>query len=386
MTLRHLISINDLSAHEIESIFLLAETYLEKVGDVQSPFRIARSTEGCRGSILATLFYEPSTRTRLSFESAMLRLGGNVISSADPKASSAVKGETLADAIRVISGYADLIVLRHPREGAAKLAAQHASVPVINGGDGGHEHPSQTLCDLFTIRREMGVLRGLNVAVLGDLKAGRTVHSLAYALARFGATIVTMPADRLDLPDFVDLRLCNEFGYERLSGNATGIPVGAIYQPKGQTIVAPLTVDVLYVTRFQKERTSERIEQYPTINRELLSSPVLRKAMVMHPLPRVDELDPDLDSDPRAAYFRQASYGVPIRMALIQLLLEQASAQAANFNSDRSLPQQAGLLCANPNCVSRDPVEAQTVRAKFVAVAGPVLRCFYCEREMPAPR
>ncbi|HSC18063.1 MAG TPA: hypothetical protein VLC74_04025 [Rhizomicrobium sp.] len=388
MTLPHLISINDLSTSEMESIFVLAQAYLEELGDVQSPSRIGRSTEACRGAIMATLFYEPSTRTRLSFESAMIRLGGSVISSADPRASSAVKGESLADTVRIVSGYADLIALRHPREGAAKLAAEYASVPVINGGDGAHEHPTQTLCDLFTIRREKGALSGLNVAVLGDLQGGRTVHSLVYALARFGATITTAPAGGLSLPESVDWRLRNEFGCERLSGNdlGAGTPVGATYRPRGQPTGSRPSVDVLYLTRFQKERASQEIREYPMVNRELLSIPGLRNALVMHPLPRVKELDIALDADPRAAYFRQASYGVPIRMALVTHILEHSSTQASTSGGHLSLAQQSDFVCANPNCISRDIVEAQTAPAKFVVVVPRRLRCFYCEHEIPAAR
>jgi len=383
MTLRHLTSINDLSVSEMEKIFLHAQAYLEELGDVQSPFRIARSTEGCRGSILATLFYEPSTRTRLSFESAMSRLGGGVISSADPKSSSAVKGESLADTIRIVSGYADLIALRHPREGAAKLAAEYASVPVINGGDGAHEHPTQTLCDLFTIRREKGALAGLNIAVLGDLKAGRTVHSLVYALARFGATIMTFPAGGLGLPDSVDWRLRNELACERLTGNDLGpeIAVGAIYQPRRPAAARRPTVDVLYVTRFQKERASDGVGEYPVVDSAFLSAMALREALVMHPLPRVDELDAALDTNPRAAYFRQASYGVPIRMALIRQFLGYQSEQTGTPDSRESVLQQSDLVCANRNCISRDAVEAQSAPGKFVVVAERRPRCFYCEDE-----
>ncbi len=188
-TTRHVISINDLSNKDIESIFEIAEAFLHELPDPNVPYRIARSTNLAPNSILASLFYEPSTRTRLSFESAMLRLGGDFITSADPATSSAAKGESLADSVRVIANYADILVIRHPRDGAAKLAAEYSPIPVINGGDGGHEHPTQTLCDLFTLKRKNKSLKNLKVAISGDLRGSRTIHSFVYALARFGANI-----------------------------------------------------------------------------------------------------------------------------------------------------------------------------------------------------
>src|SRR6202171_340239 len=209
--LRHVTSINDLTMTEIEAIFSLAQKYLRELGDPNLAHRIGRSINDAQGSVLACLFYEPSTRTRLSFESAMLRLGGKSISSADPATSSAAKGESLADTVRVASNYADVLVIRHPRDGAVKLAASYASVPVMNGGDGAHEHPTQTLCDLFTLRQEGKNLKHLNVAISGDLKGSRTIHSFVYALARFGANIMLMPAKGMELPDYVDSRLREEF-------------------------------------------------------------------------------------------------------------------------------------------------------------------------------
>src|SRR6266851_10124370 len=201
-----LISIDDLSLPEIERIFSLADEFA-------AALERGEKLKAADGLIMATLFYEPSTRTRLSFESAAHRLGGSVISSADMQSSSAAKGETLADTVRVVSGYADLIVVRHPHDGAARVAAEYAACPVINAGDGSREHPTQTLCDLYILRKKKGHLRGLTVAICGDLKFGRTVHSLIYALARFGANIVAVPNRGMDVPDYVLARLKAERGY-----------------------------------------------------------------------------------------------------------------------------------------------------------------------------
>src|SRR5690348_8468729 len=217
---RHIISINDLTNKEIETVFEVAQGFLKELADDHISYRIGRSTDIASKFILASLFYEPSTRTRLSFESAMLRLGGANITSADPAASSAKKGESLADTIRVISNYADIIVIRHPRDGAARLAAEYSPIPVINGGDGAHEHPTQTLCDLFTLtkkgkrpdgNKKPRRLEGMKVAISGDLKGSRTIHSFVYALARFGAIIEPMPAAGMELPAHVDRRLREEF-------------------------------------------------------------------------------------------------------------------------------------------------------------------------------
>lgn len=388
MKLRHLTSINDFTLAEIEAIFSLAEGYLAALADTVVPYRIGKSTDMCRGSVMATLFYEPSTRTRLSFESAMCRLGGSVISSADSAASSAAKGESLADTVRMASAYADVLVIRHSREGAAKLAAEYASVPVINGGDGTREHPTQTLCDLFTIQRDLGSLSNLTIAVLGDLKGGRTVHSLVYALARFGAKIVLMPAKGLGLPDDVEWRLRHEFGSvllpaDQLSG-LHRLAVGA-YVPEGAT-AAPQRIDVLYVTRFQKERVPQSALDYPVVNAEFLSTPIFHETLVLHPLPRVGELDPAFDEDRRAGYFRQASLGVPIRMALTALLLNAApnhslEAFEGGFRQDsRDWLRENNLACGNPNCITREAEGPTTeLQFRYNPAGSERLRCPYCE-------
>ena len=218
---RHIISINDLTNKEIETIFEVAQGFLKELADENVSYRIGRSTDLASKFILASLFYEPSTRTRLSFESAMLRLGGSNITSADPAVSSAAKGESLADTIRVIANYADVVVIRHPRDGAVRLAAEYSQIPVINGGDGSHEHPTQTLCDLFTLRSKNRNLRNMKIAISGDLKGSRTIHSFVYALARFGATIDPLPAPGMELPAHVDRRLREEFHSHMVSKDSS---------------------------------------------------------------------------------------------------------------------------------------------------------------------
>ena len=371
--LRHVTSINDLSNDEIEDIFNLATHYLDQLADPAQPHRIGSSTDVGKGRILACLFYEPSTRTRLSFESAMQRLGGQTISSADPNASSAAKGESLADSIRMVSSYADAIVIRHPRDGAVRLASEYSDVPIVNGGDGAHEHPTQTLTDLFTLLRERKKLKGLNVAIMGDLKGGRTVHSLVYALARFGAHIVPMPAKGMELPAHVSHRLRDEFHYQLLN-ESSGI-----------------ALDALYVTRFQKERWTGKNQSYPKIDAQFLKDPRFSKTLILHPLPRVDELDPALDGDPRAAYFRQAAYGVPVRMALLSRLLALGDNKAlVRFEGGfRKAPhpladRPEGMACVNANCIVHDAVERRFAKNKFYALKTPAprLRCFYCETDL----
>ena len=411
--LRHVVSINDLQNDEIEAVFELADQYLEKLKDPAIPYRIARPTSDAQGLILATLFYEPSTRTRLSFETAMLRLGGHVVVSSDPQTSSAAKGESLADSIRVISNYADAIVLRHPRDGAARLAAEYASVPVINGGDGGHEHPTQTLCDLYTLRRQGKKLRSLNVAVSGDLKGSRTIHSFVYALARFEANIILMPAQGMGLPQHVIHRLREDFKC-RISAEP-GVPqatgtVDAMYvtpnQPHQLSLIADEVdislrpgssgIDVMYVTRFQRERWQEAKRSYPKIDADFLKNKKYAKTRLLHPLPRVGELDVDLDRDPRAVYFEQAAYGVPVRMALIAHLLGLAKRRkleryetgfAQQSQTIYSRPADIGLRCVNKNCIVHDEIEQAHVTNRFTyhhggAPGGPRLRCAWCETDV----
>jgi aspartate carbamoyltransferase catalytic subunit len=389
--LRHITSINDLVTEEIEDLFARADVYLQKLGDEKIPYRVARSLNDLPGAILAGLFYEPSTRTRLSFESAMLRLGGKTIASADPRTSSASKGESLADTVRVTSSYADVLVVRHPRDGAARLAASYAPVPVINGGDGSHEHPTQTLCDLFTLRRKKKALRNLNVAISGDLKASRTIHSFVYALARFGANIVLKPAPGMELPTDVAWRLENEFHRKPVTNGQTG----EIWYVAPDRPTRRQSIDAVYVTRFQSERWPDAAGAYPKVNAEFLRKKEFRTTAVMHPLPRVNELDLSFDRDSRATYFEQAAYGVPIRMAVISALLSGRGKNALKgypegfspgFTPVYEADVTCGVACVNSNCIVHDPVDGPYAAKKFRLIASepPRLRCFYCETDIDA--
>jgi aspartate carbamoyltransferase catalytic subunit len=409
---RHIVSINDLSNKEIETIFEVAQGFLQDLADPNVPYRIGRSTDLAAKFILASLFYEPSTRTRLSFESAMLRLGGANITSADPAVSSAAKGESLADTIRVISNYSDIVVVRHPRDGAARLAAEYSQVPVINGGDGSHEHPTQTLCDLFTLRSKKKSFKNMKVAISGDLRGSRTIHSFVYALARFGATIDPLPAPGMELPEHVARRLREEFHCHMVSKSPgqSGGSIDALYvtadQPHQLSLIPdPETeygllvqkkIDAVYVTRFQKERWAEKDRPYPKIDAKFLGEPKFSEASVMHPLPRVNELDAALDSDRRAIYFQQAAYGVPVRMALISLLLHLHKNKSLHqFNGGFAKPEHpvyvqpigTGVQCGNANCIVNDPAERQYAANKFYVVEEPPpqrckLRCVYCETDI----
>jgi aspartate carbamoyltransferase catalytic subunit len=365
---------------------------------------------------MASLFFEPSTRTRLSFESAMHRLGGSVITASDVGATSLSKGESIADMARVIGSYADIIVIRHPWEGAAKVVADYAGVPVINAGDGGHEHPTQTLCDLYTIRKERQTIKGLRIALWGDLKYGRTVPSLVYALARFGATILFRPGPGLELPEHVMNKLGSEYTgrlerYANLDNKVKQrlFPLDAIYitpsKPHQLANIPSVSaqveleegVDALYVTRLQLERLAaeekgeEMKKEYPVVDKKLLKEREFKQTMVLHPLPRVNELAREIDADPRSTYFKQAGLGVPIRMALVALLL---GSQQADITKEKEsfirareyLPYRRGygVKCANPRCVSVQKTEANYIRPEFKIVNRHplVLRCLYCEHEV----
>jgi aspartate carbamoyltransferase catalytic subunit len=355
----------------------------------------------------------------------MLRLGGEIITSDDPTASSAKKGESLADTIRVIANYADIIVIRHPRDGAARLAAEYSPIPVINGGDGSHEHPTQTLCDLFTLtkkgrsdhNKKPRRLEGMKVAISGDLKGSRTIHSFVYALARFGAIIEPMPASGMELPAHVDRRLREEFQSKIISKDGAskdGGNIDVLYvtsdKPHQQSLFAgpevdeygaliQKKVDAVYVTRFQKERWAddkEKSQPYLKIDAQFMKDKRYSDASVMHPLPRVGELDVALDSDRRAVYFQQAAYGVPIRMALITLLLGLKNNKSLQKLDDGFVkpshpiyaqPANLGIRCINENCISLEPSEQLYVANKFYVLGdahshNQRLRCVYCEKDI----
>ena len=261
------------------------------------------------GQVLATLFFEPSTRTRLSFETAMLRLSGQVITVADPKTSSAAKGESLADSMRTVSGYADIIVIRHPRKGSAQEAADAVDIPVINGGDGAGQHPTQALLDVYTIQKEAGTLDGLTVTLAGDLKNGRTVHSLSYLLARLGMRLLLAAPSKLAMPAEITAELRQ---------------LGADISETQDLAAAMRESDVVYMTRIQKERFEDVAEYEKLKGTYVVDLDIVHQAkpgiIIMHPLPRVNEITPGVDAYEKAAYLRQAANGVPVRMGLLALL------------------------------------------------------------------
>ena len=302
--MKHLISPLDLSVDELDHILALGQSIMH---DPQAYAHV------CDGKKLATLFYEPSTRTRLSFEAAMMNLGGTVLGFSSANSSSATKGESVSDTVRVVSGYADIIAMRHPKEGAAYVAAQKARIPVINAGDGGHQHPTQTLTDLMTIRSLKGRLDNLTIGLCGDLKFGRTVHSLINAMVRYpGVKFVLISPPELRIPDSIreDVLIANNIPFEE---------IGSLDDSIG-------TLDILYMTRVQKERFFNeedyvRMKDFYVLDKQKLEL-APKDMYILHPLPRVNEISVDVDDDPRAAYFRQVQYGVYVRMALILTLLD----------------------------------------------------------------
>lgn len=304
--MRNLIDIMDLSTVEIEELIDVAEDI------IQNPKKYA---EVCVGKKLATLFFEPSTRTRLSFEAAMYELGGNVLSMASAGSSSAAKGESVADTAKTVSCYADIIAMRHPKEGAPLVASMNASIPVINAGDGGHNHPTQTLADLLTIRREKGRLDHLTVGFCGDLKFGRTVHSLINALSRYsGIKIVLISPEELKLPSYVKKDVLAAKGIE--------------YEQTADLLSVISELDILYMTRVQRERFFNEEDYLRLKDSYVLTPDKLKNAKadlsILHPLPRVNEIAVAIDDDPRACYFKQVLNGKYMRMALILKLLKEA--------------------------------------------------------------
>ena len=350
MRKHHLIDLNDLTKTQWEQITELA------IRIKNSPDKYADS---CRGKILATLFYEPSTRTQMSFQTAMLRLGGSVIGFDNPQNSSVSKGENLVDTITIVSGYADIIAMRHPVEGAALAGAQYSRCPLINAGDGGHLHPTQTLTDLVTLASEIGDLNHLTIGLCGDLKFGRTVHSLIKALSHYkGMHFVLISTDALTLPDrFKEIIRASSNTYEECCSLEDAMS----------------SLDVLYMTRIQKERFASEKLYNEQKNVYILTPDKLTSAKpelkILHPLPRVDEIAMEVDNDPRAIYFRQARYGVYARMALILTLL----------NAGVSEPVLKGIShgqhCKNPRCVTNNE---PYLKSAFVMDGG-LFHCEYCD-------
>ncbi len=361
--MKHCIDVKDLNKAELLNLINLAEAMIHE------PQAYAHL---CQGRQLATLFYEPSTRTRLSFTSAMLALGGSVLGFSDEQSTSVSKGETVADTTRIISGYADIIAMRHYKEGAALAAALHSSIPVINAGDGSHSHPTQTLTDLLTIHRELGRLDHLTIGLCGDLKYGRTVHSLIKAMAQFEEiNFVLIATDSLGLPKYM---------LKELEENPQ-----LSYTIKHSLEEAIGSLDVLYMTRIQKERFENEQDYQRCKGSFILDQAVMELAKsslrVLHPLPRVDEIATELDSDPRMAYFRQAHNGKFIRMALICFLLKLDVPNLLKPNAieptfkELYLKHNGEYKCSNKHCIST--VE---VLPKLIEKSNSEPSCPYCEK------
>ncbi len=358
--MRSLISILELSVEELDELIATAkdiivhpENYWDK----------------CAHKKLATLFYEPSTRTRLSFEAAMLELGGSVLGFSEASSSSASKGESVADTAKILSCYADIIAMRHPKEGAPYVASRAAAIPVINAGDGSHNHPTQTLADLLTISREMGRLHNLTIGLCGDLKYGRTVHSLIEAMSRYkGIKFVLISPKELQIPSFVRYNVLEH----------QGIP----YTEVSSLEEAISELDVLYMTRIQRERFDDPWEYERLKDSYILDTEKMKLAKenmcVLHPLPRVNEISVKVDDDPRAAYFRQALNGKYMRMALILKLLEEAKQ-----NPEKEAIDTNGLeydrVCSNPKCITQTEQELPQI-FRCTDKAADIHRCIYCEQ------
>ena len=356
--MRSLNSILDLSVEELDGLIVTAKDIIahpEKYRD------------SCKYKKLATLFYEPSTRTRLSFEAAMLELGGSVLGFSSANSSSASKGESMADTAKIISCYADIMAIRHPKDGAPFVASRNASVPVINAGDGMHNHPTQTLADLLTVSREMGRLDNLTIGFCGDLKYGRTVHSLIEAMSRYtGIRVVLISPEELRLPGYITYGVLekNQMPYEEVTSLEDAMP----------------KLDVLYMTRVQRERFSD-----PAVYERLKDSYILdtekmklakEHMCVLHPLPRVNEISVAVDDDPRAAYFRQALNGKYMRMALILMLLKEAEENPTREPLTGDL--RYDLTCRNPRCISATEQELPQI-FRLTDKAANIHRCIYCE-------
>ena len=358
--MRGLNSILDLGVDELDGLIATAKDIIAHPENYW---------DRCAHKKLATLFFEPSTRTRLSFEAAMLELGGSVIGFSEASSSSASKGESVADTAKIVSCYADIIAMRQPKEGAPYVASQAASIPVINAGDGGHNHPTQTLADLLTISREMGRLDNLTIGLCGDLKYGRTVHSLIEAMSRYkGIQLVLISPEELKIPGFIRYNVFENQGipYTEVSSLEEAMP----------------DLDVLYMTRIQRERFDdpweyERLKDSYVLDTEKMKL-AKEKMCVLHPLPRVNEISVKVDDDPRAAYFRQALNGKYMRMALILKLLDEAARNPAKEAIDTT-GLEYDRVCRNPKCITQTEQELPQLFRCTDKAAG-IHRCVYCEQ------
>ena len=358
--MRSLNSILDLGVDELDELIATAKDIIAHPENYW---------DRCAHKKLATLFFEPSTRTRLSFEVAMLELGGSVIGFSEASSSSASKGESVADTAKIVSCYADIIAMRHPKEGAPYVASQAASIPVINAGDGGHNHPTQTLADLLTISREMGRLDNLTIGLCGDLKYGRTVHSLIEAMSRYkGIQFVLISPEELKIPGFIRYNVFENQGlpYTEVSSLEEAMP----------------DLDVLYMTRIQRERFDdpweyERLKDSYVLDTEKMQL-AKKKMCVLHPLPRVNEISVRVDDDPRAAYFRQALNGKYMRMALILKLLDEAARNPMKEAIDTT-GLEYDRVCRNPKCITQTEQELPQLFRCTDKAAG-IHRCVYCEQ------
>lgn len=349
--MRHIIDLSDLTMDEFNELYKLTSNIID---------RPEGYTDACRGKVLGSLFYEPSTRTNLSFSTAMMRLGGNVVGFSNPNSSSAAKGETLKDTITMVSNYADMIVMRNPNEGAAKAASMFSEVPVINAGDGGHLHPTQTLADMTTILRLRGSADNMKIGLCGDLKYGRTVHSLIHFLANYENVQFYLIAPReLAIPEYL-----RQFMVEHKM---------KFYEVSGLEPVIPM-LDVLYMTRIQKERFAS-LDVYESLKGTYcLTKAKLRdtkkELLIMHPLPRVDEIAQDVDDDPRAVYFDQARFAMYARMALLLTLSKQP-----RVRMPKHLIGMPNLRCTNPKCITH----SETYLPMDIIHTKDGERCVYCD-------
>ena len=360
--MRHLIDPTDLSMQELDEVINLALDIIDNR---------EKYAEVCKGKQLATLFYEPSTRTRLSFTSAMMSLGGNVLGFSDAKSSSVSKGETCADTTQVINCFADIIAMRHFEEGAALVAALNSKIPVINAGDGSHSHPTQTLTDLLTIKREIGRFDHITVGFCGDLKFGRTVHSLIKALSRYeGVKVVLIAPEQLRLPSYMKDEVCDKHGMDYRE-------VSSLEEAMGE-------LDVLYMTRVQQERFDDLDEYERLKDSFILDVDKLKTAQshmrILHPLPRVNEIAVEVDEDPRAAYFRQVENGKFVRMALIAKLLEWAKDDSKAKPLLPEGTEKNTMVCTNPKCISNMENVDHLCRPSLNGDGK--WRCVYCESEV----